>query len=230
MKTTCIILAGGFGTRLRQVVSDRPKCLAPVGERSFLEIQLELLTSQGISDFVLALGYQADQVQAEVERLAGRFSIACVLEPRPLGTGGAIAFAMAAMEVQEALVANGDTFLSGDLAAMLKPLERTKGEMVRMAIVHVEDCSRFGGVVVDNLHVCSIAEKARDGAGAVNAGIYRVSSDVFFDARSEEAFSFESRVLPRLTAAGNVRAALILGEFTDIGVPSDYYRFCNEHG
>jgi D-glycero-alpha-D-manno-heptose 1-phosphate guanylyltransferase len=92
---TCIVLAGGLGTRLRSVLADVPKCLAPVGARSFLEIQLEFLAGQGVERFVLSLGHLAQQVEAASKsfRLAERLSI--VTEPHALGTGGAVLHAMA---------------------------------------------------------------------------------------------------------------------------------------
>jgi len=226
----CIILAGGLGTRLREAVPDRPKCLAPVGNRSFLEIQLALLAAQGVTDFVLSLGHLADQVQAEALRLGDRFSIRCVIEPQPLGTGGAIAFAMTASGLTEALVTNGDTFLGGDLRAMCLPLLMESGERARMAVIEVEDRHRYGGVQIDAGHVRGFAEKGQSGPGPINAGLYRLSAEVFADAAPGESFSFETRILPSLASTGQLRAQALDGAFTDIGVPDDYYRFCAEHG
>jgi D-glycero-alpha-D-manno-heptose 1-phosphate guanylyltransferase len=229
MKQSCIILAGGFGTRLREAVPDRPKCLAPIGSRSFIEIQLELLAAQGITEFVLALGHLSSMVEIEAERLAGSFSIQCVVEPSPLGTGGAIAYAMKALGLSEALVTNGDTFLGGNLSEMLVPLGLDHGESVRMAVIEVLDRTRFGGVALTGNFVTGFSEKGQAGPGAINAGLYRISSDIFSGVKVGEAFSLESHMLPSLALTGNLTAARITGAFTDIGVPDDYYRFCEEH-
>jgi D-glycero-alpha-D-manno-heptose 1-phosphate guanylyltransferase len=230
MKNTCIILAGGLGTRLREAVPNRPKCLAPIGKYSFLEIQLALLAKQGVDDFVLSLGYLADQVEAEVERLSKQFSIRCVVEASPLGTGGAIAYAMAEANLDEALVTNGDTFLGGDLRLMFNPLSFDIGEQVRMAVINVEDRGRYGGVQLDNRRVSGFVAKGQNGSGSINAGFYRLSSKIFSNMPTAQEFSFESIVLPILAESGKLFASPINGAFTDIGVPSDYYRFCQEYG
>ena len=111
----CIVLAGGLGTRLRDAVPDRPKCLAPVGEHPFLELQLRALAAQGINRFVLSLGYMADMIQAAVKDFAVDAYIDCVVEPHPLGTGGAILHAMRHSKLDEAIAVNGDTMVNADL-------------------------------------------------------------------------------------------------------------------
>jgi D-glycero-alpha-D-manno-heptose 1-phosphate guanylyltransferase len=229
MAVPCIILAGGLGTRLRAAVADRPKCLAPIGQRSFLELQLELLTRQGIADFVLSLGFMSEMVQDEAAQLGSRYAIRCVVEQEPLGTGGAMAFAMRSLGIAEAIVTNGDTFLGGDLGALLRPLARSAGEHARMAVIRVPDRARFGGVEVRDDRVAGFEEKGREGPGAINAGFYRLHADIFAAHPAGSAFSFETAVLPGLAAAGGLGAALVDGEFTDIGVPEDYFRFCNAH-
>src|SRR3974390_1863128 len=147
--STCVILAGGLGTRLRDKVPDLPKCLAPVGRRPFLEIQIESFMRSGITDFVLALGFLADRVERAVEEFTLRARIRTAVERQPLGTGGAIAFAMDAFRLSEALVANGDTYFDGDISGMLPMLEVSRGESLRMATVSVADRQRFGGIEVD---------------------------------------------------------------------------------
>jgi D-glycero-alpha-D-manno-heptose 1-phosphate guanylyltransferase len=229
MSVPCIILAGGLGTRLRAAVADRPKCLAPIGERTFLELQLELLQRQGVDDFVLSLGFMSEMVQDEAARLGARFAIRCVVEQEPLGTGGAMALAMRSLGISEAIVTNGDTFLGGDLGALLRPLARTHGEQARMAVVRVDDRTRFGGVELRGNRVAGFEEKGRQGPGAINAGFYRLHADIFAAHAAGSTFSFETVVLPGLAAAGALGAALVDGEFTDIGVPEDYFRFCRAH-
>jgi D-glycero-alpha-D-manno-heptose 1-phosphate guanylyltransferase len=223
--TTCIVLAGGLGTRLRSTLPDLPKCLAPVGDRSFLEIQLELLTAQGVTDFVLSLGYLSELVEAEAARLRPRFSIRTVVESNPLGTGGAAALAMRTFGLSEAWLTNGDTFLGGSLAAMLAPLALAEGERARMAVLHVPDRSRFGGVSLFQDRVAGFVEKGLQGDGYINAGLYRLHASIF-DRHAETAqFSLETAILPGLAIDGQLGAARIEGEFTDIGVPEDYFRF-----
>ena len=227
---TCIVLAGGLGTRLRSAVADLPKCLAPVGERSFLDIQLQALFAAGVDEVVLSLGYRAEAVIASVaDNWKGR-PVRHLVEPALLGTGGAIAFVMDTLGLDEVLVANGDTYLDGDIQAMLAPLQRADGELFRMAVVMVPDRARFGGVQSNAAgRVESFLEKGQAGAGAINAGLYRLCRAALPAARSG-AYSLEADILPALVARRAVTALPVAGSFIDIGVPEDYLRFCQHHG
>lgn len=227
---SCIVLAGGLGTRLRSAVGDRPKCLAPVGRRSFVEIEIEALLAAGIDDVILSLGYGADAVvEALASTLAAR-PVRYVIEPSLLGTGGAIAHVMDTLGLDEVLVANGDTYLSGDIGGMLTPLRRAQGELFRMAVVHVPERSRFGGVQVGaDGRIEAFIDKGRQGQGAINAGLYRLCRQAM-PAMRYSAYSLEAEVLPALVTQGVVTSLAVPGTFTDIGVPADYFRFCEQHG
>lgn len=226
MTTPCIVLAGGLGTRLRSVVPDLPKCLAPVGGHPFLEWQLRSLAQRGVDRFVLALGYGAYQVRESLNHgWASDFLIDCVIEREALGTGGATQFTMAEAGLSEALVINGDTYLGGDLASMLDPIDSASGERMRIATVRVDDRSRFGGVAVDaEDRVTAFLEKGESGAGVINAGLYRVHHSAFQE-DLPATFSMETRVMPRLAAHRALQAREVAGPFIDIGVPEDYRLF-----
>jgi len=228
----CIVLAGGLGTRLRSAVSDRPKCLAPVGERSFLEVQLDALAAQGIEHFVLSLGYMADLVQDAVRGFrADGMRIDCVTETHPLGTGGAILNAMAQTRLDEVTVVNGDTFIEAPLGAMHETLKLNEGETARMALTQVQDRSRYGGVEFGTGSVIgSFVERGRRGPGLINAGLYRLHRSAFSGFVPGAAFSMETEVLPALMAMSSLRGAVLQGRFIDIGVPEDYWQFCAERG
>ena len=226
----CIVLAGGLGTRLRGTVGDVPKCLAPVGARSFLDIQLDTLFAAGVTEVVLSLGHLAEQVVAAAQKHHAGRPVRWVVEPALLGTGGAIAHVMDTLGLDEALVANGDTHLDGDLSGMLAPLDAAHGERFRMALVQVPDRTRFGGVEVDDQgRVRGFLEKGRRDAGAINAGLYRLARAAL-PAHRAGPYSLEADVLPGLVAQGAVRALAVDGSFIDIGVPEDYFRFCAAHG
>ena len=225
--TTCVVLAGGLGTRLRSAVADLPKCLAPVGSRSFLDVQIEALARAGVADVVLSLGYLSDKVIAAMANTPPALPVRHVVERELLGTGGAIAHVLDTLGLEEVLVANGDTYLDGDIAAMLQPLNGADGELFRMAAVSVPDRARFGGIEVDaSGWVIRFRDKGEAGAGLINAGLYRLCRAAL---PAGGRFSLESSVLPALAAARKVRSALIDGEFIDIGVPSDYFLFCQKH-
>jgi D-glycero-alpha-D-manno-heptose 1-phosphate guanylyltransferase len=223
----CIILAGGFGTRLKSVIPDKPKCLAPIGNKSFLEIQLGLLKHQGIDNFVLSLGHMANLVQEEVEKLRDEFNISYVIEETPLGTGGAVLHVMNTLNIEEAMVTNGDTFLGGDLGAMLSSLNLKNDELCRMAVIEVPDMMRYGGVELKGNRLIGFKEKGQTGAGLINAGFYRLSKQAFLATQLPTAFSFETSLMPSLSNKNMVTASIIDGDFIDIGVPADYIKFCN---
>lgn len=223
------MLAGGLGTRLSGVIDGLPKILAPVGRRPFLELLVDRLHEAGVTDVVLSLGHGADAVIDAVGRLRSPSRVRYVQETNLLGTGGAIAFAEDSLGLDEILVANGDTYLQGDLSAMLEPLDAAAGELFRMAAVRVPDRARFGGVDVDaSQRVKGFLEKGEGGSGLINAGLYRLRRAAL-PAQRAGAYSLENDVLPELVRAGKVSARILDATFIDIGVPEDYRRFCEQY-
>lgn len=228
MSSVCIVLAGGLGTRLRSVVPELPKCLAPIAKQPFLMWQLQSLAVRGVDRFVLALGNGADHVlEALREPWALDLSIDTVIERELLGTGGATRFALDEIGLDEALIANGDTFLGGSLKTMLAPLDLSGGELMRIATVQVSDRTRFGGVALDTAHrVTAFFEKGQTGAGSINAGLYRIHR-LAFDCEERGSFSMETQVMPSLVKKYALQARELSGPFIDIGVPDDYTLFDN---
>jgi D-glycero-alpha-D-manno-heptose 1-phosphate guanylyltransferase len=226
MNTTCIVLAGGLGTRLRSAVPDLPKCLASIAGEPFLKWQLHSLAERGVERFVLALGHGAENVLESLkEPWARDLSIETVIERELLGTGGAARFALDRIGLDEALIANGDTFLGGSLNTMLTPLDLAVGELMRIATVQVLDRTRFGGVAVDAAQrVTAFLEKGQTGAGPINAGLYRIHRRAL-DCEDRDSFSMETQVMPHLVAKNALQARELSGPFIDIGVPADYLLF-----
>lgn len=226
MSVDCIVLAGGLGTRLRSTVPDLPKCLAPIAGRPFLEWQLRSLSERGIDRFVLALGHKAEAVLDALRMpWAQALKIDVVIERNLLGTGGAARLAMDESGLDEALIANGDTFLGGSMASMLAPLGVKDGELMRMALVKVSDRTRFGGVEINAAQcVEAFLAKGQIGAGLINAGLYRIHRRAF-DGQAPGNFSMETQVIPRLLDASALQARELAGPFIDIGVPDDYRLF-----
>ena len=225
----CLILAGGLGTRLRTVIGERPKCLAPVGRRTFLKVLVERLAKAGITEIVLSLGSRAEMVVESLSRGAWPLPVRYAVEPSLLGTGGAIAYALDAMGLDECLVTNGDTYLDGDLSQMLLPLDRPAGELFRMAAVEVSDRSRFGGVEGDQTRrLRRFLEKGKHESGAINAGFYRLCRAALPENRVVP-YSLEVDLLPLLVAKNAVTLTKVTGAFIDIGIPTDYESFCRLH-
>jgi len=229
-ESVCIVLAGGLGTRLRSVLADRPKCLAPIGSRPFLALQLEMLATRGIQRFVLSLGHLAPMVQRAIVPLQSRLRIDTVIEPEPLGTGGAILYAMHQAGIDECMVTNGDTWLDADLSGLIAPLNAAAHEKLRMGCTVVADRSRYGGVAFEGSGlVAGFLPKGAEGSGPINAGFYRVHRSAFDTWSAGSSFSLELDVLPSLVAAGCVSATPLDGGFIDIGVPEALRRFCERH-
>jgi len=105
------VLAGGLGTRIRPVLGDIPKLLAPIGRRTYLDHLLNWLRGFGARRVVLGLGVRAQAIvdYAQAHPIAG-IEIETVVEPSPLGTAGAIRYARATMRSDPVLVVNGDSF------------------------------------------------------------------------------------------------------------------------
>jgi D-glycero-alpha-D-manno-heptose 1-phosphate guanylyltransferase len=190
---------------------------------------MESLAKQGVDAFVLSLGYMAEHVVDATSELSQRMHLTSIREESPLGTGGAILNAMCEAGLEEALVANGDTYIDADLTMMLEPLDIRNGESMRMATVSVPDCSRYGGVQNTGRQVTGFLDKGVTGPGKINAGLYRLHIDVFNGIPRGEPFSLETILMPQLVSLGKLSGCYLEGQFIDIGVPADYYRFCNEY-
>ncbi|HSZ63759.1 MAG TPA: nucleotidyltransferase family protein [Terriglobales bacterium] len=221
-----VVLAGGLGTRLRSVVPSKPKVLASIGERSFLELLIRQLRSQGIRRLVMCTGYLAEQIESQFgDGGAWEVSIEYSREEKPLGTAGAVKLAQRHLrDSPDFFVLNGDSFLEVDFGNLLAFHRGHAGALASMAVLRVENASRYGTVRVDsNNRVSGFMEKTGcESPGLVNGGVY-----VFDQAVSrripEGPVSLERDVFPRLLDDG-VYAQEQHGMFIDIGTPADYER------
>src|SRR6266404_4634 len=216
-----IVLAGGLGTRLRSVVSNVPKPMAPVGGRPFLDLLLGSLKAKGITRVILSIGYMSDAITSYFQRNALGMELVFEVEPSPLGTGGAIAAALRQVHSDYVLVLNGDTYLDLDREAVrsMWPGDRTPIVVARA----VSDTERFGRLDVVNGRVAKFVGTGIKSAGIVNAGCYLIPTNVFRGENMPEKFSFEQDFLCRRPPL-SVRVYVALGQFIDIGVPDDYQR------
>lgn len=215
-----VILAGGLGTRLRAVVRDVPKPLAPVAGRPFLHWLIEGLARQGIRRAVLATGYMAEVIHAACGEAHAGVTLVHAREAAPLGTGGALWAALGHVAGARAFVLNGDTWLGLDLAALAA--EAPEADLV-LAVRPVPDRARYGSVVVRGNAVLGMEEKGPSGPGLVNAGTYLVRRDLPARRPVAGAFSLEAEVLARPEGL-DLRAHRTEAPFLDIGTPEDYAR------
>lgn len=221
-----LILAGGFGTRLRSVVNDLPKPLADIRGTPFLIRLLRRLECYDVNKVYISLHYRSDLVKQEIEKCNFAFEIITVVDVEPLGTGGAIKNALNFTCANELLVINGDTYSSLDLEIFYNSARALIADVV-IAGVTVDDKSRFGAIEVqpETRRVLRFAEKGGVGCGVINGGIYYLRTESLLTI-TETIFSFEERVLA--CEHFNVFCIENKCDFIDIGVPEDYRRACSE--
>lgn len=212
---------GGLGTRLRAVVSDVPKPLAPVAGRPFLAWLLDHLAANGMRHVVLAAGYLGELVVDSIGNDWCGMRVDYSVESTPLGTGGAVRQACGMLKGKAAHVLNGDTFLRYDMHALERATSRA-GATLGMALARVDNVARYGAVMREGERVAGFKEKGESGPGYINAGSYYLTSAAIHALPSEPAFSFETQVLAPLTTEGKVCGFDATSEFIDIGVPEDY--------
>lgn len=217
------MLAGGFGTRLRGVVPDLPKPMAPVAGRPFLAWVLDALAEAGFTRIVLAVGYRFEMIRAHFGTAYRGVPLNYSVESRPAGTGGAIRLAAEGLGEGPVFVLNGDTFVDLDHRAMLRSHTRAEAR-ISLAVCRVADAGRYGAVEIENGRVVRFREKGGVGAASINAGAYLLSREIVGLIPSGEAFSFEQQLLVPLVAEFRPLAFETEGLFVDIGVPEDYAR------
>jgi D-glycero-alpha-D-manno-heptose 1-phosphate guanylyltransferase len=223
MSLQAIVLAGGLGTRLRSVVADTPKVMAPIAGRPFLEYVLTDLDRHGFRSVILAVGYKKEMVMSHFGDSFLGLSLIYSEERELLGTGGAVRQALALAGTGPCFVLNGDTWVDLDYKEMLDVhLRRHAG--LTIALRQVSDVGRFGAVEIEDGRVTKFCEKGRVGAGFINAGVYLLTSNTFSGYALPTAFSLEREFF-----APNIKTLAPLafvgdGQFIDIGVPEEYQR------
>ena len=216
-----IILAGGFGTRLRQVVPNLPKPMAPIAGRPFLEILLKNLSRKGFTSVIISLGYKAECI---FEHFGSRFlniKLAYTIEKDPLGTGGAIRLAMTKSTQENVFVLNGDTFLDFD-AKKIQATWLIKRRPIVLA-TKVQDTVRFGRLILKEGKLINLSTKGLSGPGLINAGCYVLGRNDLDDFPLYQCFSIESDFLSKEVELSKADLIISAGTFIDIGVPEDYY-------
>jgi D-glycero-alpha-D-manno-heptose 1-phosphate guanylyltransferase len=219
---TAAVLAGGLGTRLRSVVSDKPKVLADVGGRPFLEYLLDQLAREGVRSVVLCTGYMGDQIQNRFGTAYNKMALRYSREPHPLGTGGALRLALPMLQSDTVLVLNGDSYYGAKLDEFsMWHAERRSHATILLA--QTEDTRRYGRVQTgDAGRILQFLEKAdTQGPGWINAGIYLLRRQMIESIETGRAVSIEREVFPGWIGKG-LHGFRSEGRLWDIGVPSAY--------
>jgi D,D-heptose 1,7-bisphosphate phosphatase len=214
-----VFLVGGLGTRLKDRTRATPKPLLEVGGRPFLDYLLDEAARHGFSEILLLAGHFGQQIQERYDGRdwrAARIKVLC--EPEPLGTGGALRFALPHL-ADEFLLANGDSFFDINLRS-LAPILPPDG--VAMALRNVAG-DRYGRVKFKDGEVSSFHAPEEGMDGPINGGVYALSRTVV-EAIAQGKVSLEGEMFPALAAQGRIRGRIFDCYFIDIGVPHDFER------
>lgn len=214
-----IVLAGGLGTRLRSVIQDAPKPMAPINGKPFLAFVLEYLKEQGITEVILSVSYKYELIQDYFKDEFQELKIIYNVEKELLGTGGAIKDSLKFVK-DKAYVLNGDTFFDIPLKEM--KLEKSR---ICIALKQMQNFDRYGNVKIDKQgFVASFEEKVFKEQGLINGGIYLIKKDIFDGFVLEKKFSFEEFLQENYKTL-RIKTKVFDHYFIDIGIPEDYRRF-----
>lgn len=227
--TGAVILAGGLGTRLRGVIADIPKPMAPINGRPFLEYQLDYWISQGIREVVLSVGYRRDAIINHFGTTYRGIAIRYAVEEEPMGTGGGLLLGAAELSSDSPfLVLNGDTFFEVPLAA-LSAFHCDRRADWTISLFRAREPGRYMGVrVEEDGRIASVCSETRAEPGTLaNGGVYLVEPHVM--AASGFAAGMKASLEDDILVALQQKKARLYGfecsgRFIDIGLPRDYLR------
>ena len=222
-----IILAGGLGTRLRSVVSEVPKCMAPVAGKPFLWYLLKYLTRFDVNRVILSVGYLREVIFKWIDEVKDEcsFEFDYAIEEQPLGTGGGIKLALEKAKDERVFVLNGDTFFDVDLM-QLYDAHMIGKKAITLALKPMKRFDRYGTVNLEPVTgtILSFNEKQYCDEGLINGGVYVISKDAPIFEGLGEKFSFETAVLEPQCSRHQLLGIVQNVFFIDIGIPEDYQR------
>ena len=219
-----VILAGGFGTRLQNVLNDMPKAMARINGQPFLNYQLKFLKHFGIKKVILSVGYLHDKIQSHYKNDFEGVEIDYSIEKDPLGTGGGIRLALEKCSDNNILVLNGDSFFDMDLLHFYNQ-HLTHAGNFSLALLKVLNASRYGTIEFGRSHtIASFKEKSTaDAPGLINAGVYLMNRDLYLQKTASNInFSIEKDFFEKKIKEIEIFGFEQKGYFIDIGIPEDY--------
>lgn len=220
-----LILVGGLGTRLRNMIKNMPKLMILIGRKPFLEYLILRLIKYNLRDIILCTGYLSEQIKRYfVNGSKWGVAISYSQEDIPLGTGGAIKLAENLIKEENFLVMNGDSFLDINLNKLMN-FHLQKKALATMALTEIEDPRQYGTVEIDkNGMITKFTEKAKSAkSNLINGGIYVFNKGIFNYIPKCKKVSLETEIFPKLIGEG-FYGMLSKSYFIDIGTPEDYKR------
>ncbi|GAB6189631.1 HAD-IIIA family hydrolase [Marinitoga arctica] len=224
-----VILAGGLGTRLKSVVKDIPKPMAPINDIPFLEYIIKILKENGFKKILLLTGYKSEIIENYFEN-GNKFGIKIEYskEKEPVGTGGAIFNAWKKID-DEFILINGDTFFDIQYEILFDFIKEKKSESL-IALRFSENISRYGFVNInEDYKIMEFIEKGHFPEnrvdGYINGGIYYLKKEIiekYYKKYKEKKVSIEKEIFPELIKEKKLYGLPTGGKFIDIGIPEDY--------
>lgn len=214
-----VMLCGGMGTRLRPAVSDRPKPMAAVGRRPFLDVLIEHFRGFGARRFILCTGYMSEFIEDYYSRGGFEFEVLISKEHEPLGTGGAVKNAGSLISSSNFIVANGDSFCDVDMNELYGEHLNNRAAAT-ITLTRPDGRVDVGTVSIDGSgRILNFAEKeATGGELFVNAGVYVFNEDILSLIPAEKKVSLEKDLFPSLDK--NIFHGFVSGAgLLDIGTP-----------
>lgn len=221
MTEEAIILAGGLGTRLRSVINDIPKPMAPIHDKPFLEYLLSYLNHFKIKKVVLSAGYKYQYIFDYFGDNYKGIRLLYAIEDKPLGTGGGIRNAMDQINNDSFFLLNGDTYYEVDMVKLLNLHTEQKAD-ITLSLKPMRNFNRYGTVKVKGTEVVEFRAKRFTKKGLINGGVYVVNRSVFLRYSQKERFSFEKEILQVMCNNLNFQGYISEAHFIDIGIPEDY--------
>lgn len=220
--TPIIVLCGGQGTRLREILPDRPKILAPIGEETLLDNVMRMLQKSGFARIILSVGFLREHIKAHVREK--KYAVSFSEEKTPLGTGGALKRAAALVDTDRFFAMNGDTLFRPDFMALYHLHTEKKSALTLMLTRHYQGSGGHVAVMDANRRISLLRPKTADDSPqcALNGGTYLVERSALELFPNDERFSLEDDAFPRLFAALSCYGLQTKNPFVDIGVPERY--------
>lgn len=216
-----IILAGGKGTRLREVIAGIPKPMAPVNGKPFLWYIFNWLKNYTVEKAIISVGTGSEKIIEYLGDSFNRIPVRYAFEEKPLGTGGAIRFALQETKDDNILILNGDTYFPIDLNRFFLFHKRNKSQF-SVALKPMKNFSRYGSVECFKNNILRFNEKKYCADGLINGGIYLINRHFLESMQMPEVFSLEQEILEKEAASSVLKCMKFDVTFIDIGIPEDY--------
>jgi len=223
-----IVLAGGFGTRLKTVINGVPKPMAMVGDRPFLTFLLSYLKKQGIGRVILSTGYRHEVIEQYYGTKFDGIELVYSREEEPLGTGGAVKLALSMIDnAEKVFVMNGDTFFPIELMR-LAAFHHSNDAEFSLALKSMQHFDRYGTVETRHGKISNFQEKKYVEEGSINGGVYYINRTVFDRFQLPNRFSLEVDLMQKYAKELRIYGLHFEDYFIDIGIPEDYLRAQSE--